>query len=1045
MHARFSILLLCGLLAPANASAAPFPELRVRRFTVDNGLSQSDVADIVRDRQGFLWIATQDGLNRFDGYSFVVHRHSAQDPESISDNAIWALAAAKDGSLWIGTFAGGLNRYDPITGHFKRFLHDASREGSISWNNVTSVVEDLHGSIWAGTWGGGLNRLDRATGTFTRFQHDPADTTTLPGNRIYSLAATPSGRIWVGAWDGLSLFDPQTRTAKRFPRPVPGGRSLTEIQTLLPEGDSVLWVGTQQNGLFRVRVEGRTVTPIPLPREEGKAPLSVRALMIGPDATLWIGTGGEGVIRRDLRAGVMSVSGNNPADVRSIGYDAVNVLYRQDDGLVWIGTGGAGVNLYDPRHETFELLSVHRPAAAPLSHNLARAFVEDDRGRLWVGTSGGGITVLEPDRSSARTFGTEGDAQSGFAGKYVHALARDEKGTIWAGTGNEGLWRADSRTGRFIRMPRSANDPGASKFIGALAVSPDGALWIGSMGDGLERRDPATGGVTRWRRRTGDSTSLSGDYVYSLLVASTGEVWVGTWGQGLSRLDPRTGTFRRYLYTPSDPHALPANTVQAIHEDKEGRIWVGTAGGGLAMLDRATGRFRVFAEKDGLPNGVVHGALSDPEGRIWVSTNHGIARVDPASGKVRSFDAADGLQGNEFNLGAAYAGRDGRFYFGGVNGVTVFNPKDVAVDPSNPPVVLTSFRVFDRPVHLDTLISSTREIVLDYPQNFFSFEFSALAFSAPEKVRYAYRMEGVDRDWVPSVGRRYASYTNLDPGLYLFRVRGANRDGVWSTADASVRVVITAPFWMSWWFRLLALLTGTAAVTLVVWQRIRSERREKQSREEFSRGLLQSEERERSRIAGELHDSLMQSLLIAKNRALLALRHPEDHEKLRNGLDEIAGVMTGALDEVRRIAHNLRPYQLDRLGLTKALQSLASAAGESAGVRFTAELDELDTAFSRDQAILVYRVVQEAVNNILKHSAATEAHIRAERGTGEVLITVRDNGRGLGTAGKAPRDLGFGMSGIAERIRMLGGTMTVEGSQGRGTTLLFRVPERREE
>lgn len=1044
MRLRSSTLLLALLLLGAAEAGAGLTGLRVRRFTVDQGLSQSDVQAIVRDRQGFLWAGTHDGLNRFDGYTFAVHRNNPADSVSIADNFVWSLCAAGDGSLWIGTFAGGLNRYDPATGHFTRYRHDPRDPHSISWDNITTVIEGHAGGIWAGAWGGGLNYFDPRTGTFARFRHDPADGASIPGDRVYSLATTPSGKVWVGTWEGLALFDPATRAARRLPRVLPGGRTLTEIQALVPRGDTALWVGTQRNGLFHVDVASGHVTPVPLPSEkEGRKLLSVRALMEDDRGTLWIGTANDGIVLLDLRTGAMTVARNDQLDPRSIGYDAILSLHRQEDGLVWIGTSGAGMNLYNPRHERFELLSDRSPSGIPLSHNLARALLEDGKGRLWVGTSGGGITRLEPGRSGVRYFGSRAVGSSSLGSSYVHSLARDTQGRIWAGTAGDGLWRSDAAGERFARLPRGTGDPhgSASDLIGALLAARDGAVWVGYQGAGLERRDPETGKTQRWTRKSGDSTTLSGDYIFALFEGSGGEIWVGTWGQGLSRYDPRSGTFRRWLHAPSDPGSLPANTVNTVMEDRRGRIWVGTAGGGVAMLDLEAGRFRTIGEAQGLPNGVVYGILEDARGRLWVSTNYGMARVDPASGAVRAFFAADGLQGNEFNLGAALSGRDGRFYFGGVNGVTVFHPDSVRNDTATPDVVLTSFRVFDRPVHLDTLITLAREVVLEQPQNFFSFEFSALDFSSPEQVAYAYRMEGFDRDWVSTSGRRYASYTNLDPGRYLFRVRAANREGVWTSGGVAVRVTITPPFWSTWWFRALALLAAGGAVTMAARRRLSRDRRERQAREEFARGLLQSEEKERSRIAGELHDSLMQSLLIAKNRALLALRKPDDPATLRNGLDEIAGVMTGALDEVRRVAHNLRPYQLDRLGLTKALHSLATAAGESSEVRFTVDLDDLDSAFDRDGAILLYRVVQEAVNNVLKHSGAGEAHISAQRNAGEVILTVRDNGRGMAAAGKDPHELGFGMSGIAERIRMLGGTMSVESAAGKGTALHLRVPE----
>jgi len=1028
------LLVLLALLVPA-ARAGAGHQIHFRRLSTNDGLSEGSINAIAQDRDGFLWFGTQDGLNRYDGYDFKIFRHDAGDSSSISDAYVWCITPARDGDLWIGTLHGGLDKCHRSRGTFQHFQYSPGDPGGIPGNDVTCVLVDSRGTLWVGTWGGGLAYLDSLHQRFVSFRHRLDDPQSLPDNRVRCLWEDSSGTIWIGTFGGLAFV-----TKGRIvvpPRHLP-----PEIISIGSDRRNNVFVGTNGQGVAIVERDGALRSS---PGELGPLVNALKGRVVGfvhedLSGRYWAGTYDGGLISwLPGQEGVISFL-SSPSNPEGVPSSNVSSVFEDADGGLWLGTYGDGIRRFDRRWERFQSYRSDLPSSNGLTNGNVRAVVSDRRGRIWVGTEGGGL--FEFTRTSGRFMHyphVPGHEAQKFGDRII-ALAGDPGGRLWIGTGGEGLISWSPESGQWEKYE---NDPGslAGNVIYALCRDHRGVIWVGTLDQGLDMLDPVTHRRMHYLPSAANPNSLSGSTVYSLFEDRAGNLWIGTWGRGLTVLDSTRTQFTRFMHDPADSTSLGSNTILCCAEDDSGTIWIGTQGGGLERYDSAQRGFVHFTDKNGLPNNVVNSILADRRARLWISTNHGICSFDLRTRVFSNFDVLDGLQNNEFNGGSSATANDGSMYFGGIEGLTVFHPDSIQPTPWNPPVLLTGFRIFDRPVHFDRPTSEKEDIELNYAENFFSFEFVALDFFNPQKTLYRYRMEGFDRDWVNAGARRYASYTHLDPGSYVFRVNASSTAGMWDETGAAVRIRIVPPYWQTWWFRVAAGVVILGLLAALYQRRVGALKRDRRLQQEFSSRLMESQENERKRIAGELHDSLGQNLLVIRNRALMGLKDESLGKQARDQFDQISSVATQAIDEVRGISYGLRPYQLDRLGLTKAIGSITS--GLASTVRFAMQLDPIDDEVGKEGAIHVYRIVQEGINNILKHGDATDAKVEIRVEGSRLRIVIEDNGKGMpalpGANGTGPAG-GLGLVGIAERAKILNGTMTIESKAGEGTTLTVVIP-----
>jgi len=826
MRAALRLVCACAIVALPAAAASPDA---FRRLSLAQGLSQSIVNSLVQSRSGFLYAATEDGLNRWDGYRFTVYRASAASLDSLTYNEVRSVSEDPSGALWVGTFGGGVHRFDPATGRFSRFGHDPADPASLAADLVRAVVADRRGAVWVGTQGGGLDRLDPATGRCTHFRHDASDPGSLAGDHVRVILADRDGALWVGTEGaGLDRLDPETGRATHFRhRPGdPGSLGHDTVTALAETRDGTLWVGTDGGGACALDRAGGRFACLAVGAASGALPSGrIGALLEDRDGALWIGTDGAGVVRREPATGAITVYRHDPADLSSLSADRVRSLLEDSSRVLWVGTYGGGLSALDLTRKRFVHYRNRPDDPTSLGHDIVWSFHEDPSGIVWIGTDAGGLDRFDRGAGRFRHYRHDPADPGSIASDTVRVVAPARGGALWIGTSGAGLDRLDPATGRFSHFRHDPADPGSLAHDDLRDVWEDasGIVWVATYGGGLDRLDPATGRFRHFRHDDSDPDSIASDLVRTVFEDGRGDLWIGTHGAGADRLDRRTGRFAHHRAAPGGGAALAGNFVFGFLEDRRGDLWVATYGGGIGRLDRATGRFVRHAAAD-LASDSTYGILEDGAGALWISTNNGLSRLDPATGSVRTFDVADGLQSNEFNGGAYLAGRSGELFFGGINGFNVFFPDRIGRNDEPPPVVVTELLLANRPVRagerhhgrvvLERPIESTGAVAVSYRDQVVTFEFAGLHFTAPEKNRYAYRLEGFSDEWIPTgADRRFATFTGLRPGSYTFRVKASNNDGVWNERGAALRLTVLPPYWATWWFRLgvLAVLAAAAA------------------------------------------------------------------------------------------------------------------------------------------------------------------------------------------------------------------------------------------
>jgi PAS domain S-box-containing protein len=811
-------------------------KLSFAHLSVADGLSHADVRAIAQDKQGFMWFGTWlGGLDRYDGYTFKVYRHDDQDERSLACDTIWAIYVDRSGVLWVGTQE-GLDRYDRDTDSFVHYRYRADDAASLPSYQARSLIEDESGTLWIAT-SGGLTRFDRTIGGFFTYRHNPDDPTTFGDTDIRSIGLdTTTGMLWVTTWhQGVSVLKPSTGHFTRYTNNPddPASLSNNDLVHIYQDRKGNLWFSTLR-GLNRF--DPRTHTFIRYLHDPGNSVSlsddNVTMTYEDRAGRFWVATN-NGLNLMDRDHGTFTRYLHDPNDSSSLSSNVINwgALYEDASGALWLGMRSTGVDRLAggaARFTTYRHVS--QDPKSP-SNNVITALAMGPGGALWIGTEAG------LDRFDGQRFthhiADPSDPRSLSPGPE-REVALDSHGAVWTGTYGGGLDRLDGQhVMHFRHDPRNSDSP-AGNNISSLVPDAHGGLWIGVHGDGLDYFDGRH--FTHFPPDPGNPTGLRDGWVLPLLLDPRGMLWVATSNWGLVRFDTHTQKFTTYLMDPSHPGNPVVNWTQDVYSDGAG-IWVASPTTGLFRFDLETGKFtHHYTEKDGLPNKAVLGVLGDNQANVWVSTVKGLSRFDPRTETFRNYDMFDGLQGNEFSWHCHAKAPDGRLFFGGTDGLSAFYPDKLAHNPTPPPVVLTEFDLFNKPVKIGAKDSPLRQaihaastIILRYDQSVFRFQFAALDFTAPQKNRYAYKLDNFDRDWqYADATRRFATYTNLDPGDYTFRVKASNNDGVWNEQGVALRIRILPPWWNTWWFRALS----AAALFALLWglyqNRVRELQREEQ-------------------------------------------------------------------------------------------------------------------------------------------------------------------------------------------------------------------------
>ncbi|GAB3641024.1 two-component regulator propeller domain-containing protein [Spirosoma arcticum] len=1103
-------LLMAGLLSEAGAQSAGYA---FKRLTTTKGLSNNQVNCITRDSRGFLWVGTMSGLNRYDGYSFRVFRHSPSDSTSIPNNYVNRIFEDPFGRMWVSTRR-GYAVYDPVTEQFYRQLPPLLQAMGLPATTLTDIRKDRRGNYWLLTTAG-LYRYRSATKRTEPVRHRPTDSGTPADDSLTALHEDHRGNIWLVHRSGLlEKLNPQThRVVYRTDGLLNMTRNDRHDYRLFIDTDNDLWLYANDDAQGVFFLDSRTNQLTHLQRNRpgqttgpggvnqaktvlGTVSLNnnlVRDITQDERGLIWIGTDHGGINLIDKKNGTIRYLLHAATDETTIGQNSIYDFHRDADGIIWVGTFKQGISYYHENSLRFPLYR-HRVANAnSLSHDDVNHFVEDKKGNLWIGTNGGGLSYF--DRAANRFTPSAAFAKAAGPNSVVVSLLLDHEQTLWVGTYQGGLY---ALRGSQVTTYRHDGKPGSlsNNNIWELFEDHQHTLWIGTLGGGLDRFDRQQRRF--YRQWSGDSRFNHSNYISSIVEDRAGNLWVGT-SSGINIRNGKTGQFRRYYNHNNDPKGLSNNNIISLLEDSQGIIWVGTFDG-LNRFDPRTETFQAFRLEDGLPDNAIQTIVEDASHAIWLGTPNGISQLtigrngagEPTY-RFKNYDESDGLPSRAFNQHAALRTSRGELIFGGANGFTLFRPETLKPSTIRPSVVLTDFEVFnnsvrpgqevDGSVPLTQSISSSNAITLTHRQNVFSIGFAALNFLNPEKVRYQYKLDGFNDHWLTADSRvRKATFTNLNPGDYVFRVRVADNDSDWNESSIRLRIRVLPPFWRSPVAYELYGLLVVALLLLARWvllERARLNFQIEQDRQ-YARQMREVDEMKTrffTNVSHEFRTPL--TLIISPLQQLIYDDNDTGRQRqlqliFRNA-KRLLNLVNQLLDfrkmEVQGLT--LRPTRQDIVAFSREIFYSFSDLSERKHISFMfdANVAELDAVFDQDK---VERILFNLLSNAFKftpeqgHVALTlhyPAGAEADAPpTADVepwlMIRVTDTGIGIAPAQQEkiferffqsdlPGTLinqgsGIGLAITKEFVQLHGGTLSVQSEPNQGSTFTVRLPLRTE-
>jgi ligand-binding sensor domain-containing protein len=949
------LILLSGSLPPAHPETQPttlgtVPEARISSHSVrlpvtdaedirfshlstKEGLSQTRVAQIVQDDEGFLWFGTQYGLDRYDGYNFKVFVHDPARQNSLSCAFVYSLFKDRDGTLWVGC-NNVVDRFDKMSETFTHYRIASEVSESLPVN-VYGISQDRTGALWLST-GSGLYRLDPATGRIAHYTHDLINSSSLSSNDVKSTSEDSNHRFWVADGDYLEEFDrDQGKVLLRVPLTgltEIGQRAAMSNLSTFEDHLGVFWIiytsAVQASGLAVLDRTTNQLTRYSIYDQKSGRELSsgVMAAVEDLNKTLWLATKSDGLLRFDREHGIFLRYRNHLDDLESLAEDRLISLCADREGNVWAGLHATSPDFFRSTPRSFMPL-LRRPSnPSSFGETFVNAIFEDHRGLLWISTTG---ALIRFDRKSGQ-YTSYPPPGPGLNNDIV-AITEDRSGVLWVGTMGAGLGRFDQRTGRFKTYRYHASDPSSlsGDSVSRMLVDHSGTMWVTTW-NGLDRFDPATQRFVAYKR---DKETQREEY-YNITEDQSGTLWIGGI-MGLTRFDPKSGRFMLYNHKPGDPGSLSDDIVNNVYVDHLGTVWVATQNG-LNKLDAESGAFTKYFAADGLPISNLSCILEDQAGQLWISTSRGLSRFDPLRNTFKNYSTADGLPGDDLTgWDACFKSSRGEMFFGGFSGSVAFYPEKVEDTSYTPPIVLTDFQLFGKPVEigpqslLKSSITYANDLTLSHQQNVFSLGFSALSYSNPAANRYRYMLEGLDQQWTEvKSDRKLASYTTLPAGQYTFRVQGATSRGAWREPGAKLVINILPPWWARWWFRTLCAITVVAVLWALYQLRLRQVGRE------LNAGL-EARVNERTRIARELHDTLLQGFQGIALRMQGVAKNMPVEDSPRKMMEEVLDRADEVMREARHRVRNLRRQATDENELPERLTKRGEELSQDHAASFT--------------------------------------------------------------------------------------------------------------
>ncbi|OGU74864.1 MAG: hypothetical protein A2V93_04235, partial [Ignavibacteria bacterium RBG_16_34_14] len=1032
------------------------------------------------------------GLDRYDGYNLKVFKFSPNDINSLGANSIRALYEDKLGTLWVGTLGGGLNKYIPGQEMFTRYFSNSKDFRSISSNTVTSIYEDKFGTLWVGTQDGGLNEFDLEKQQFIRYKNNPDDPTSISENNIYAIFEDSKGNLWIGTTGGgLNKFD---RSNKKFIRYVhnpndPNSLSDNKVTGICEDSFGNLWISTLGGGLNKLRVGEINYQPsfVRFMQDQNNSTSlpdnDIYYSLMDRDNVLWLGTWGEGLIRMFQGDKIDSVPiffsyKHDPDDPFSLNDNNVTCIYEDNSGLLWVATWGGGLHIFNKQMKPFRQYKHKRNDPFSLSALGITTIYEDKSGIIWIGTWDGGLNKLDRSTYKFTHYKNNSSDQYSLSDNTILSICEDRAGVLWLGTQFGGLNKFDRKTEKFYKYNHDPQNPNSlnDNIIFSIYEDQSGIIWVGTS-RGLNKFDKENESFSHRENNPGNLFNKVGDVsVYAIYRDEQEILWIGT-RNGLYSFDSRNDKLIHHNFDPSKINYSSSLNIVSLYEDKSGILWIGTVERGLIKLNKESGRFVNYTTKDGLPSNYILGILEDNNGYLWLSTNYGLSKFDPFKESFRNYDVEDGLQSNEFEqFSSCCKSKTGELIFGGTNGFNIFYPDSIKDNPHTPPVYLTDFYLFNKPVAIgyDTLSRRTilsksiiecEKIELNYDDKVFSLEFAALDFQAPGRNKYAYLMEGFDNDWIyTDADNRLVTYTNLDPREYIFRVRGSNNDGVWNEQGTSIKIIILPP----WYQTMLAYLIYFVLLVSIAYGTWKTQLKRIRTKHEFEMSKFEAQklhevDEMKSRFFTNISHEFRTPLTLILGPAKDILEKSKESETKQNvGLiKRNAGRLLKLVNQLL----DLSKLEAGRMKLeTKEENIIPLLRGLVLSFSSLAERKKVTLRFNTTEEIInVYLdgdKIEKIINNLLSNACkfTTEGgrvEVTVKRLNKELEIRIFDSGIGIKKDNldkifdrfyqvdeshtREQEGTGIGLALTKELVELHKGKIEVQSELGKGTTFTVKI------
>lgn len=1007
------------LLATTWPTGRQFTRFFSENARIERGLSQNTVFVTFQDSHGLLWLGTWDGLNRFDGYEF---RHFNRE-SGLSNETIRSLAQTGN-TLWVGTEE-GLNAIDLRSGSIQSYFSTPGDTTTLTNNWINHLLVDSRGQLWIST-AAGLNALNPATGSTRQLFGDP-DANPIRSNFFNFLLEDNKGAFWAATRNGLvqfSLGSPQVRHFLHNPT-NPNALPHNHVSALAQTPDHYIWVGTRR-GLTRLDpLTGRFDLPQPfLLSNAGLEKLEINRLYFDQDSLLWIGTQVAGLFKYNLVNQTLTQYTYSVEDHKSLSDNRVYDICRDDRGNLWVGTFN-GLNRLSTSMPFFRTFRNNPLDKNSLKNNSVWAFEEDAEGRIWIGTEAG-ISIFDRKKLTFTDLVTHTDASGSQLALHIRELYRDRRDRMWIGTRYDGLWVFEPGNGwlkHYYHIPNDTTSLPDNQVV-SLMEDRSGKIWIGTP-YGLGVLDPTTGLVRNYRHNPANPNALPDRRVLDIYQDLAHRIWLAT-GNGLALYRPETDDFTVFR---SDTNNGSGNRLFSIRPDASGRLWLGTRGGGIMVFDPQQQTFKTHTERDGLSNNVCYMALSDKNGNVWISTNWGLTRYNTKTGIYTAFEVSDGLQSNEFNFNAGFVASDGQLFFGGMNGFTMFCPASVAQNTLPTRIILTAFKLLNQPQIRQLCNGDT--LRLSFDENFFGFEFAALDFANSNKIKYRFKLENHNDNWVerPS-DQRFAEFARVSPGYYRFMVQATNAEGVWADNTVIIHIIISPPWYQTWWFRALLVLAAIMLFYLFLFLRLRAVRRKHQDEKRYLEFQKKTYELEQKALQLQMNPHFLFNSLNSIQSFVL-----------KNDIDNAIHYLSKFSQLMRRTLNHSKESTItlyDELEAIRLYLQIEQLRFENK-FEYIIDLDpSIEIQFVEIPPMILQPIVENAIHHGLMHRESEgKLLITLKAEERDIRIVIEDNGIGRMQSAELRRKSGIkresmGMAITAERFEMLsqysgqGYTLSVE-------------------